>query len=224
MCYTESENLNPKGIRMKTTKEKVSYCIGLQTGMNLKQQFSDIDMDCLNSGMSDALINDTLQLPNEEIQSILTSLRQQIETQQRHFATRMAEENKKASAAFLAQNKTKDNIITLASGLQYRVLEAGHAESASPTPFDVVKVHYRGTFMDGRVFDSSYQRGKPAILPMNRTIAGWSEALQMMQVGAKWELFIPPYLAYGEAGFPPAIGPNTALIFEIELLGINETE
>lgn len=209
---------------MKTTKEKVSYCIGLQTGMNLKQQFADMDMDCLNNGFNDALTNNDPKLAIEEIQSILTALRQQVETQQRQFVAKVSEENKKKSEAFLLQNKEKEGVVTLTSGLQYKVLQKGPGTGMHPTPLDVVKIHYRGTFTDGRVFDSSYQRGQPVSFPLNRVIAGWSEIVQMMHVGDKWEVYIPPYLAYGENGFGPEIGPNTALIFEIELLGINEAE
>jgi FKBP-type peptidyl-prolyl cis-trans isomerase FklB len=209
---------------MKTTKEKVSYCIGLQTGMNLKQQFADMDMDCLNNGFNDALTNNDPKLAIEEIQSILNALRQQVETQQRQFVTKMSEENKKKGEAFLLQNKQKEGVVTLTSGLQYKVLQKGSGSGVHPTLLDVVKIHYRGTFIDGRVFDSSYQRGQPVSFPLNRVIAGWSEVVQLMQVGDKWEVYIPPYLAYGENGFGPEIGPNTTLLFEIELLGINEAE
>ncbi|MBS0606057.1 MAG: FKBP-type peptidyl-prolyl cis-trans isomerase [Parachlamydiales bacterium] len=209
---------------MKSTKEKVSYCIGLQTGMNLKQQFADMDMDCLNNGFHDGLANNDPKLAVEEIQSILNALRQQVEMQQRQFVAKMSEENKKKSEAFLLLNKEKEGVETLSSGLQYKVLQKSSGTGIHPTPLDVVKIHYRGSFIDGRVFDSSYQRGQPVLFPLNRVIAGWSEVLQLMQVGDKWEVYIPPYLAYGENGFGPEIGPNTALVFEIELLGINVSE
>lgn len=209
---------------LKTTKEKVSYCIGLQTGMNLRQQFADMDMDCLDHGFKDALTNNNPRLAPEEIQSILQALRQQVESQQRQFIAKVSEENKKKSEAFLLMNKEKENVLTLTSGLQYKVIQQGGGIGPHPTPLDVVKIHYRGSFIDGRVFDSSFQRGKPVVFPLNRVIAGWSEILQLMHVGDKWEVYIPPYLAYGENGFGPEIGPNTALIFEIELLGINEAD
>lgn len=124
----------------------------------------------------------------------------------------------------MLQNKQKEGVTTLSSGLQYKVLQQGPGSGPHPTTLDVCKIHYRGTFIDGRVFDSSYQRGKPVVFPLNRVIAGWSEILQLMHVGDKWEVYIPPYLAYGENGFGQEIAPNTALIFEIELLGINEAE
>jgi FKBP-type peptidyl-prolyl cis-trans isomerase len=207
---------------MKSTKEKVSYCIGLQTGVNLKNQFTDMDMQCLTQGLDDALEGNQPKLSNEEIQSVLNALKNQVETQQRlHFA-KVSEENKKQSEAFLNENKAKEGITTLTSGLQYKVLSKGQQGNEHPTPLDMVKIHYRGSFIDGRVFDSSYQRGEPHVLPLNRVIAGWSEALQLMSVGDKWQVFIPPYLAYGEMGFGQHIAPNMALVFEIELLGINE--
>lgn len=209
---------------METTKEKVSYCIGLKTGIDLSRQFTDIDTDCLNQGILDGLINNEFQLPKEEIQSILGSLRQQMEMQQKDFAAKMAESNKKSSEAFLAQNKEKENVTTLSTGLQYRIIHSGEMTSSRPTLFDAVTIHYRGSFIDGRVFDSSYQRGNPVVLPLNRVIPGWSEILQLMHVGDKWEVFIPSYLAYGENGMAPAIGPNMALIFEMELIGINDKE
>ena len=204
---------------METTKEKVSYCIGLETGKNLKQQFVDIDFDSLSEGFQDALSEANPRLENQEIQSILTSLRQQIEVQQKQFVARVAEENKKAGEAFLSENKTKEGVVVTASGLQYKILSSGNGPT--PSTIDVVTVHYRGHFIDGKVFDSSYERGKPHTFPVNRVIAGWSEALQKMKVGDKWELCIPSYLAYGEMGLNNDIGPNVTLIFEMELIGIN---
>lgn len=209
---------------MNTMKEKVSYCIGLETGRNLRHQFADLDLTCLIEGFQHALSDTSPLLPQEEIQQILISLKHQVETQQKQFFAKVAEENKQKSEAFFSENKAKEGIVTLSSGLQYKVLQKGKENSEHPTSLDTVKIHYRGSFIDGKVFDSSYQRGKPNAFPLNRVIAGWSEVLQKMHVGDKWEVFIPPYLAYGENGFGPHIGPNVALIFEIELLGINEAE
>ncbi len=207
---------------MESTKEKVSYCIGLETGRNLRQQFADMDQQCLTTGFMDAISESTPKLKQEEIQSILIALKNQIESQQRQNYTRVAEENKKQSEAFLEANKENEGVETLPSGLQYKVLSSGPSSGAHPTPFDAVKIHYRGNLIDGRVFDSSYQRGEPHTFPLNRVIAGWAEILQMMRVGDKWQVVIPPYLAYGQMGYGPDIGPNMALVFEIELLGINE--
>lgn len=209
---------------MKTTKEKVSYCIGLETGRNLRQQFADMDLNYLTEGFNDSLANQSPKLAQEEIQQILVALKHQVESQQRHFFAKIAEENKTKSETFLSENKTKEGVVTLNSGLQYKIIEKGPAEGMHPTPLDFVKIHYRGSFIDGKVFDSSHQRGKPLVIPLNRVIAGWTEALQKMRVGDKWQVFIPSYLAYGENGFGQEIGPNAALIFEIELLGINEPE
>jgi FKBP-type peptidyl-prolyl cis-trans isomerase FklB len=207
---------------MKSTKEKVSYCIGLETARNLKHQFADMDTQCLTQGFNDALSELTPKLAQEEIQSILVALKNQVETQQRQHFSRVAEENKKRSETFMNDNRNKEGVVTLTSGLQYKVLAKGQSSNPHPTPLDFVKIHYRGNFIDGKIFDSSYQRGQPHVFPLNRVIPGWTEVLQLMAVGDKWQVFIPAYLAYGEMGFGQEIGPNTALIFEIELLGINE--
>ena len=204
---------------MKSTKEKVSYCIGLETGKNLKQQFADIDMGLLNQGFQDGLNNSSPKLSQDEIRSILVALRGQIETQQREYVAQVADHNKKEGESFLAKNKGQEGVVTLSTGLQYKVLKAG--DGAKPSLFDTVSIHYKGHFIDGRVFDSSYERGQPQVFPVNRVIPGWSEALQIMKTGDKWQLFIPHYLAYGEHGFGSEIAPNTTLIFEVELLSIN---
>lgn len=205
---------------MKTTKEKVSYCIGLETGKNLKQQFADMDVQLLNEGFQDGLSDASPKLTPDEIRSILIALRNQVEAQQKQYVAQLAENNKKQGDAFLSLNKQKDGVVSLPSGLQYKVIKTG--SGAKPNLFDNVTIHYKGTFIDGRVFDSSFDRGEPATFPLNRLIAGWSEALQLMQVGDKWQLFVPSYLAYGEQGYGPEIGPNTTLIFEVELLSINQ--
>lgn len=204
---------------MNSTKEKVSYCIGLETGKSLKQQFTDMDLQLLMQGFKDAIEEKSPKLPNEEVRTVMQALKQQIEMQQRHFIARLADENKKNGEAFLMENKSKEGIVTLPSGLQYKILHQGNGPT--PSTLDLVQTHYRGYFIDGRVFDSTYERGKPQTFPLNRVIAGWSEALKMMKVGDKWQIFVPSYLAYGEMGFGNDIGPNMTLIFEMELLGIN---
>ena len=209
---------------MQTTKDKVSYCIGFETGKNLRQQFTDIEFDLLIQGITDALQDNKPQLEQQEMHSVLALLKKQIETQQRQYFTQLAEENKKSGETFLEENKQKEEVVTLPSGLQYQVLSSGPGKGPHPTPLDVVKIHYRGTFIDGRVFDSSYQRGQPVSIPLNRVISGWSQALQKMKIRDKWKVFIPSYLAYAEHGFGQEIGPNVTLIFEIELLGINEID
>lgn len=207
---------------MESTKEKVSYCIGLETGTALCNQYAEMDIDCLIQGIQDAASRSDAKLAKEEIQSILSSLRNQVEFQRRQNFSKAAEENKKRSEEFLSQNKTKAGVETLTSGLQYKILSSGSKAERSPTALDFVKIDYRGSFIDGRVFDSSYQRGQPLVTPLNRVMAGWAEVLQLMRVGDKWQVFVPHYLAYGEMGFQNVIGPNTALVFEIELLGINQ--
>jgi FKBP-type peptidyl-prolyl cis-trans isomerase FklB len=204
---------------MKTTREKVSYCIGLETGKNLKRQFSDMDFDLLQKGFEDGISDAAAKLAPEEIESIMQALRQQVEQQQRQFFAKVSEQNRKEGEAYLEENKQKEGVQVLKSGLQYKVIQPG--TGPKPTPADVVSVHYRGSFINGSIFDSSYERGKPQVFPVNRVIPGWSEALQHMQVGDKWQIVIPHYLAYGEAGFGNEIGPCTTLVFEMELIGIN---
>lgn len=204
---------------MKSTREKVSYCLGLETGRNLQRQFNDMDVELLRKGFEDAIANNNPKLNQEEIQSIMQALRNQVETQQRQFYAKLSEQNRQEGETYLENNKAQEGVVTLKSGLQYKVLTAG--TGPKPTPADVVSVHYRGSFINGTIFDSSYERGKPQVFPLNRVIPGWSEALQHMHVGDKWQIVVPHYLAYGEAGFGNEIGPNTTLVFEMELLGIN---
>ena len=203
---------------MDTTREKVSYCIGLETGKNLKQQFSDMDVELLNQGFQDALTGNQPKLKQDEIKSILVALRQQIEGQQKEYVAKIAEHNKKAGEAFLAKNKEQEGVHVLASGLQYKVITSG--SGPSPKALDVVTANYQGSFIDGKVFDSTYN-DKPQSFPVGRVIPGWSEVLQLMKVGDKWQVFIPSYLAYGEMGFGNAIGPNMTLVFEMELVSID---
>ena len=208
---------------MQTTKEKVSYCIGYKTGLDLKQQFVDIDFHYLLQGLEDALQENKAQLPQEEIQSVLTMLKKQVETQQRQYFTKVAEENKKSGESFLDENKKKEDVFTFPSGLQYLVLSSGPGKGPHPTPLDVVKIHYRGTFIDGRVFDSSYQRGQPVTFPLNRVISGWSEALQKMKIRDKWKSLFP-LISLMQNMALAGNRSNVTLIFEVELLGINELD
>lgn len=207
---------------MQTTKEKVSYCIGLETARNLARQFSDIEVARFEEGIRDGFNNANPKLSQEECSSIMHSLRQQIEHQQRDFVKKLSDNNKHEGESFLKNNREKEGVVTLSSGLQYKVLQSGNG--SNPSALDVVAVHYRGSFINGQIFDSSYERGKPQVFPVNRVIPGWSEVLQLMHVGDKWEVVIPHYLAYGEAGFGNEIAPCTTLIFEMELLDINSPE
>lgn len=207
---------------LSSTKEKVSYCIGMDVGRALASQYAEMDTECLIRGLLCGLGKEEPELKMDEVQMILTNLRNQVEVQRRHQFSKISEDNKKRSEEFLEKNKENEGIHVLSSGLQYKVISSGGVSGARPTPFDTVKVDYRGSFIDGRVFDSSYQRGTPLKTPVNRVLPGWTEILQLMRPGDKWQVFIPHYLAYGEMGFQNVIGPNMALIFEIELISINE--
>ncbi len=204
---------------METNKEKVSYCIGRETGKGLKMQFADLDTKLMIQGFQDGLADGVSKVPEDEARALLTALQQQIQKQQKEYVAKVAAQNKKAGEAFLAANKNKEGVVTLSSGLQYQVLNEGAGES--PKSADIVLTHYKGEFVDGHIFDNSYERGKPQAFPVNQVISGWSEALQLMKPGAKWRLFVPSYLGYGEMGFQRDIPPNATLIFEMELLEVN---
>ena len=205
-------------VSLKSEKDKVSYIIGLDIGNNLKRQGADIDPDTLLKGLKDALSGNKPLLSENEIREVTTAFRQEMATKQAEEKKKLAEKNKKEGEAFLDENKKKEGVKTLPSGLQYKVITEGSGRS--PKESDTVTVNYKGTFVDGTEFDSSYKRGEPATFPANGVIKGWTEALPLMKEGAKWQLFIPSDLAYGEAGAGNVIGPNTILIFEVELISI----
>jgi FKBP-type peptidyl-prolyl cis-trans isomerase FklB len=204
---------------MKDSREKASYCIGLETGKQLREQFKEMDVQFLAEGLQDGFSHTEPKLSQDEIKAVLTAIRQQVEMQQKQFIAKIASDNKKRCEEYLEKNKKHEGVVTLPSGLQYKVLNKGKGES--PSLLDVVSVHYCGYFIDGKEFESTYQRDKPQTFPVNRVIPGWAEALQQMKVGDKWRIFIPSYLAYGEMGYGPEIEPNMALIFDMELLAIN---
>lgn len=204
---------------METSKEKVSYCIGMEAGKNLKGQFSDLNEKLILEGFQDGITGAGSKVSKEETHTLLTTLQKKIHQQQKEYIDKIAKQNKAAGEAFLAENKTKQGVVTLPSGLQYQIIHEG--SGPSPKLTDIIVMHYKGQFIDGHVFDNSYEREKPQPFPVNQVIPGWSEALQLMKMGAKWKLFIPSYLAYGETGFQREIPPNAPLIFEIELLEIN---
>ena len=207
---------------METSKEKVSYCIGMEAGKNLKGQFADLDEKLMLEGFQDGLSGAASKVSQEESHALLSALQKQIKKQQQEYVSKVAQQNKIAGEAFLTENKNKEGMITLASGLQYQVINEGAGEP--PKINDLVLTHYKGEFIDGHVFDNSYERGKPQPFPVNQVIVGWSEALQLMKPGSKWKLFVPSYLAYGETGFQREIPPNATLIFEMELLEVNPSE
>lgn len=210
--------LAAENIQFKNDKEKASYIIGVNIGNNLKQMPMQVDQDLFLKGFKDALSGAKLQLSDDEIRRVMTDLQKEMSAKQAEVMKTVGEKNKKEGEAFLAENKKKEGVKTLASGLQYKVIKEGTGKSPKAT--DKVTTHYQGTFIDGVIFDSSYQRGEPATFPVNGVIPGWTEALQLMKVGSKWQLFVPAKLAYGEKGAGPKIGPNAVLIFTVELLAI----
>ena len=203
---------------LKTDKDKVSYSIGLDIGTNFKRQSVDLDQKALAAGIADGLSGGKPLLTEDEVRKVLAQFQQQMAAKAQQLAQQLAEKNQKEGEVFLAENKKKKGVITLPSGLQYQVITAGTGKIPKAT--DTVTTHYRGTLIDGTEFDSSYKRGEPASFPVNGVIKGWTEALQLMKVGSKWQLFIPSNLAYGPQGAGQVIGPNATLIFEIELLAI----
>ncbi len=198
----------------------MSYIIGMDLGRNFQKQTIDIDPDILAQGIKDGLSGGKALLSEQEVRETLAAFQTEMVAKQAELAKKMGEKNKKEGEAFLAENQKKEGVKTLPSGLQYRVIQAGTGKSPKAT--DEVTAHYRGTLIDGTEFDSSYRRGKPETLPIGGVIAGWTEALQLMQEGAKWQLFVPSNLAYGERGAGRDIGPHATLIFEIELISVKE--
>ena len=203
---------------LQTTKEKQGYSIGVDMGNRLKSNALDIDTDSLAQGLKDALSGGKLLLTEQEMKETLAGLQKELMEKQAERTKQIAEKNKKEGEAFLAANKTKEGVKTLPSGLQYKVIKEGTGKT--PKAEDTVVTNYRGTLTDGTEFDSSYKRGQPATFPVKGVIPGWTEALQLMKEGSKWELFIPSNLAYGERGAGNVIGPNATLIFEIELISV----
>jgi FKBP-type peptidyl-prolyl cis-trans isomerase len=211
----------------KDAKVRKSYAVGVDIAESLKRQELGLDPDALAAALRDALGGKELQMKKEDVMQALKELREEMvkkmqaemEAEQKKMAE-LAAKNKKAADEFLAENKKKEGVVTTASGLQYKILTKG--EGKIPKTTDVVKVHYKGTLIDGKEFDSSYKHGEPAKFPVGRVIKGWVEVLQLMPVGSKWQVIIPPDLAYGEDGAGEVIEPNSVLIFEVELLGIEE--
>ncbi len=210
-CQQGGGDMNKK---METEADTVSYALGISIGTNIRGQFDDVDAALIAKGIQD-VYEDQTELDQDEANQFLNEYMQ---------AARQVkmEDNLEKGQAFLEENKEKSDVQVTESGLQYKVLEQG--DGPSPAATDKVTVHYEGTLIDGTVFDSSLERGQPATFQVNRVIKGWGEALQMMKVGGKWKLFIPPGLGYGERGAGQKIGPNQVLIFEVELISIGEPE
>jgi FKBP-type peptidyl-prolyl cis-trans isomerase FklB len=203
---------------LATPKDKLSYAIGLNVGRSLQKDSVVVDPTILEQGLRDALSGGKTLMTDEDARAAIVAIQTELRKKQEETMKQAGEVNKKQGDAFLAANKTKEGVVTLPSGLQYKILKEG--TGPKPTATDSVVCNYKGTLIDGTEFDSSYKRGQPATFPVDKVIQGWTEALQLMPVGSKWQLFIPPEMAYGARGPSPTIGVNSTLIFEIELLSI----
>jgi FKBP-type peptidyl-prolyl cis-trans isomerase len=210
-----AEDKNP----MKDQRDKAGYSIGVNIGTSLKRDGVDVNVDSLLSGLKDSFSGAELKMKPEEMQAALKELQTAMMAKAGEESKVRGDKAKKEGDDFLAANKAKEGVKTTASGLQYKVLKEG--TGAQPKATDKVTVHYRGTLVDGTEFDSSYKRGEPATFGVDQVIKGWTEALQLMKAGSKWQLFIPSNLAYGERGAGQEIPPNAALIFEVELISVN---
>jgi FKBP-type peptidyl-prolyl cis-trans isomerase FklB len=204
---------------LKTQKDKVSYGIGVDIATGFKQRGLDLDIETLIKGLRDGYAGGKTLMTEEEMRTTLTAYQKELQEKESAAIKAIAEKNKTEGEAFLAANKTKEGVVTLPSGLQYKILKAGTGKI--PTEADTVTAHYQGTLINGKVFDSSIKRGEPISLSPKEVIPGWKEALTLMPVGSKWQLFVPPGLAYGSQQNSP-IEPNSVLIFEVELLSIKE--
>jgi FKBP-type peptidyl-prolyl cis-trans isomerase len=203
---------------LTTDRDKESYALGMNIARGLKGQSVDVDPAVLTRAIKDVLTGAKPLLTDDEAMEALKKLQAEVHEKQETERKEQADKNSKEGQQFLSTNKSKEGVTTLPSGLQYKILTEG--KGPKPTANDTVVCQYRGTLIDGTEFDSSYKRGQPATFPVSRVIKGWTEALELMPVGSKWELFIPPDLAYGDRGAGNLIGPNATLIFEVELMSI----
>jgi FKBP-type peptidyl-prolyl cis-trans isomerase len=203
---------------LKSDKQKLSYALGMDVGRQLAKIDVSVDPEAFAKGMSDVMFGGKTLLTEEEAHAAVAAMQAELKRRQWEVRANVGEDSKKAGEEFLAANAKRKGVVTLPTGLQYKVIEAGTGRK--PTDSDTVEVNYTGTHIDGVEFDSSYRTGKPATFQIGAVIPGWREALKLMPVGSKWQLFIPPQLAYGEKGAGSAIGPNETLVFEVELLAI----
>lgn len=207
---------------IKDDKSKVSYGIGVDIGKNFKRLALDVDLKVLMQGLQDGYAGNKLQIPNDELGVIMSRYQNELKEKQLVAMKSIGETNLKAGETFLAENGKKDGVVTLPSGLQYKILKKG--EGKIPGQEDMVECNYSGRLLDGTEFDSSARVGHPALFKVSGVIPGWQEALKLMPVGSKWQIFIPGKLAYGERGAGREIGPNATLVFEVELLNIKTSE
>ena len=203
---------------LKSDKEKLSYSIGMDIGGNLKRGSVEVDPDVLAKGLKASYLGGKTLLSDDDAKTVLTEYQKTMMAKQAETMRKLGEKNKADGEKFLSENGKKEGVKTLPSGLQYKVITPGTGKSPKST--DTVTTQYKGTLIDGTEFDSSYKRGQPATFPVSGVIPGWTEALQLMKEGAKWRLFVPSNLAYGERGAGREIGPNATLIFEVELLSV----
>jgi len=211
-----------KTVELETFKDKLSYSMGHDMGTYLNSVGDDLDYNTLIIGLKTGFDGTESILPPEEMQTVQKEFAQKMKDKQEEELKVLAAENLTAGDAYLAENKKKDGVIVTESGLQYEIVEAGKGES--PQMIDTVTVHYKGTTIDGSVFDDSSKRGEPAKFGVGQVIPGWSEVLQLMKEGSKYHVTIPPALAYGERGVPPMIGPNSVLVFDVELVAIEKVD
>lgn len=206
-------------VELKDQNDKANYSIGYQIGSDFRKQGVDITPEVLVRGIEDALAGAESRMSEADMHKTLMALKQRAASAEKATRQQAAQDNLARGEAFLAENGKQEGVTVLPGGLQYKVITAG--SGASPQRTDQVTVHYRGTLIDGTEFDSSYRRNQPATFQLDRVIPGWTEGLQLMQEGSKWQLFIPAKLAYGESGSGTRIPPNATLIFEVELIKVN---
>lgn len=220
----ENSKMKSKGkgaVTLNNNSDSLSYAIGTDIGRNfLMNELGNINTEILAKGMQAAFDKDSSVMNSQQSQALIEAYMQSMQRKKQEAESKKFDDNKNKGAAFLAENGKKAGVKTLPSGLQYLVMKEGNGPKPKET--DIVKTHYHGTLINGKVFDSSVERGEPVSFPVNGVIKGWVEALQLMPVGSKWKLFIPYNLAYGEQGSPPTIGPGEALVFEVELISIGE--
>ena len=202
---------------IQSDKGKLSYAVGWDIGEDIQRRGAEFDVDTIIAAIRDSAAGRDPQVPAEEMVAMLTELQQKVRQEQAEAFQKLADDNQKAADDFLAKNKSKNGIVVLPSGVQYRIIEEG--EGARPGMEDTVKVHYRGSKTDGHEFDSSFARGVPEEFPVNTVLRGWQEVLPLMKTGATWQIFVPPELAFGARGNPP-VGPNEALMFDLKLVEI----
>jgi FKBP-type peptidyl-prolyl cis-trans isomerase FklB len=202
---------------LTTDKGKLSYAVGWDIGKDIERRGAEFDVETLIAAIRDSAAGKEPQVPSEEMVALLTELQQRVRQEQAEAFQKLADENLKKSEEFLTGNRTKNGIVALPSGIQYRVIEEG--DGARPGMESTVKVHYRGSKINGLEFDSSFARGVPEEFTVNSVLRGWQEVLPLMKTGSTWQIFVPPELAFGARGNPP-VGPNEALIFDLKLVEI----